>query len=517
MTALPQPHPGAGRAAVAAPSADAVAAATDVVLSGGNAVDAAIAATVVAMVTEPGVVSPLGGAYVAVSPPGREPVVVDGNVEMPGRGLPPERFGAGLLEVTSGYGGGLTMHVGHGSVATPGAFAALGEAHGAYGRAPWAEVLAPAVDVCRRGYRLGTASGSYLGFTGATVFAWDPQTRAALSRPDGAPVQAGDVLTSPDLAVALETVASEGAACLYTGALAEVLVRDMVDRGGLVTADDLRSYRARVRPGLHVRLGPWTLSTNPPPAIGGAVLTALLRLAAERENPSAAELVTIQRAVLAYRRTRLDRATDLLRAGEELLATVADQGVAGLSSSASTVHVSVVDSDGLACAVTASSGYGSGATLPGTGMLLNNALGEPELNRLGLHALVPGTRLASNMAPTTGRSDDGAVLAVGSPGADRITTALQQVLRAFCLDGASLQDAIDAPRLHVRVGDDDATVEHEADLPGAAAAAAALGLPTRELPARHMYFGGVGAAVLGRDGGMQAAADPRRASATGVC
>ncbi len=510
-------HPNPARAAVAAPSADAVAAATDVVLAGGNAVDAAIAAVVVAMVTEPGVVSPLGGAYVAVTPPGQEPVVVDGNVEMPGRGLPPERFGAGLLEVTSGYGGGVTMHVGHASVATPGAFAALGEAHGTFGRAPWAEVLAPAVDVCRRGYRLGAASGSYLAFTGGTVFSWDPQTRAALSRPDGTPVQAGDVLTSPDLAAALELVAAEGAACLYTGALADVLVHDMADRGGLVTADDLRAYRARVRPGLPVRLGSWTLSTNPPPAIGGAVLAALLRLAAAREICSATELATIQRAVLEYRQAHLDTATDLQRAGQELLATVAARGVTGLSTSASTAHVSVVDSDGLGCAITASSGYGSGATLPGTGMLLNNALGEPELNRLGLHALRPGTRLASNMAPTTGRSDDGAVMAVGSPGADRITTALQQVLRAFCLDGASLQDAIDAPRLHLRVGPGTATLEHEADLPDAAAAARELGLPTRELPAHHMYFGGVGAAVLGRDGGLQAAADPRRASATGIC
>ena len=330
-------------------------------------------------------------------------------------------------------------------------------------------------------------------------------------------MQAGDVLTSPDLAAALELVAAEGAACLYTGALADVLVHDMADRGGLVTADDLRAYRARVRPGLPVRLGSWTLSTNPPPAIGGAVLAALLRLAAAREICSATELATIQRAVLEYRQAHLDTATDLQRAGQELLATVAARGVTGLSTSASTAHVSVVDSDGLGCAITASSGYGSGATLPGTGMLLNNALGEPELNRLGLHALRPGTRLASNMAPTTGRSDDGAVMAVGSPGADRITTALQQVLRAFCLDGASLQDAIDAPRLHLRVGPGTATLEHEADLPDAAAAARELGLPTRELPAHHMYFGGVGAAVLGRDGGLQAAADPRRASATGIC
>ena len=87
-------------------------------------------------------------------------------------------------------------------------------------------------------------------------------------------------------------------------------------------------------------------------------------------------------------------------------------------------------------------------------MILNNALGEPELNRLGLHQLSPGTRLASNMAPTTGRTTDGRVLAIGSPGADRITTALMQVLVQGCLRDADLQSAIEAPRVHVSFAPD---------------------------------------------------------------
>jgi gamma-glutamyltranspeptidase / glutathione hydrolase len=219
--------------------------------------------------------------------------------------------------------------------------------------------------------------------------------------------------------------------------------------------------------------------------------------------------------VLAYRSAHLDRARDLEVAGRELWELVRDRGVDGLPTSASTAHVSVVGGDGTACAVTASSGYGSGATVPGTGLLLNNCLGEPELNRLGVHALAPGTRLASNMAPTTGRSDDGAVLAVGSPGADRITTALLQVLLAFCVGGRPLQDAIDAPRVHVRL-DPEVVLEHEEDVVGVAGVASALGMVTRSHPVNHMYFGGVGAALLGRDGSLQAAGDPRRAAATGV-
>ena len=189
---------------------------------------------------------------------------------------------------------------------------------------------------------------------------------------------------------------------------------------------------------------------------------------------------------------------DLDAAGHELLLSVDRHGLAGLPTSANTAHVSVVDADGTACAITVSSGYGAGITVPGTGILLNNALGEPELNRLGLHRLAPGTRLASNMAPTTGRTRDGRVLAIGSPGADRITTALMQVLGQGCLHGADLQHAIDAPRLHVRFGPDGVpVVEHETDA-AIARAVADAGLRGVDHGVLQMFFGGVGGRVPAR-------------------
>ena len=138
-------HRGPTRVAVAATSPLAVEAGLRLAVSGGNAVDAAIAATLVATVTEPGVVSLAGGAFVTIDPAdGSAPVTVDGNVEMPGRGQPPERFGTGMTEVETAYGGGLRLWIGPGSVATPGALAGLGLAHQRYGAAPWPEVVAPA-------------------------------------------------------------------------------------------------------------------------------------------------------------------------------------------------------------------------------------------------------------------------------------------------------------------------------------------------------------------------------------
>ncbi|GAB3441301.1 gamma-glutamyltransferase [Phycicoccus ginsengisoli] len=485
--------------------------------AGGNAVDAAIAAIVAAMTTEPGIVSVLGGAFVTVWPAGGDPEVVDGNVEMPGRGLPVERFGTGLREITTSYGGGLTLYAGHGSVATPGAFAALGVAHDRHGSAAWRDVLAPSVTAAREGYAVGAAAASYLALTGESVFGWDPHTRPLVRRADGSPVQAGDRLPNPDLATTLEHIGAEGARSLYTGDLGARIAADMDERGGLVTAADLAAYRAQVRTPLRLRLGDWDLATNPPPSVGGPMLAVMLReLVAGGDDWDWARVVEVQRRVLTYRTRVHDLSTDLEEDGYALLEAVERHGLAGLPTSSSTAHVSAVDSDGTACAITASSGYGSGATVPGTGMMLNNCLGEPELNRLGLHALAPGTRLASNMAPTVARSDTGSVLAAGSPGADRITTALLQVLVRHCVHGDPVQEAVDAPRVHVRVLDGEAVqVDHEDD-EALVAAVEGLGLPASSHGPRSMFFGGVGAAWRDADGTLAAAGDPRREAATRV-
>ena len=150
------------------------------------------------------------------------------------------------------------------------------------------------------------------------------------------------------------------------------------------------------------------------------------------------ELIASQGAVLRYRRDHLDRAEDLGAATRQMLDELADGGGLGWISSPSTIHASAVGDDGSACSITMSAGYGSGAIAGGTGMWMNNSLGEAELNRRGFHGLPIGTRLPSNMAPTIAVRDDGAVLAVGSPGADRITTALQQVILAVSR-GSTLQ------------------------------------------------------------------------------
>jgi gamma-glutamyltranspeptidase/glutathione hydrolase len=216
--------------------------------------------------------------------------------------------------------------------------------------------------------------------------------------------------------------------------------------------------------------------------------------------------------VFSFRRGVLDGETDRFIGSDELL-RLADRGdLLAMHRSASTVHASAVDDSGLACSITASAGYGSGAVIPGTGFGLNNSLGELELTTEGLHVLQPGTRLLSNMAPTCARSPEGEVLALGSPGADRITSAIASVLMNHIVCGMPIDDAVAHPRIHAEVFDGVATLAVEPDVD----TSLVEDLEIRELPKLSMYFGGVQAAMWNGRAGLSGSADPRRTGAVRI-
>lgn len=492
------------RLAAAAPNQQSADAATTIADLGGNAVDAGIAATLVAMVNEPGIVSLGGAGFVTVGTPASRPVTIDGNVAMPT--VTPETASTnGSFDVTLPYGGGVTTGIGHGSVAIPGTPAALGHAHDLFGSLPWSVVCEPAISVAAQGFTVGTAAGYYIGLIHDIMYGQLPESRQAVHHHDGrTPYAAGDHMHVTGQADAFSWLACAGWRDFYTGQIAEIVVKDMHDNGGYITAKDLSSYQPIVRDSLQVTAGEWEISTNPAPSIGGPVLAALIILSMGNEAP---EQHIIQHRVLSYRRDVLDISRDRVKAVGKLLDGIGGDGATWLSGPPSTVHISTMDEKGMACSITASSGYGSGVPIKGAGIFLNNALGEPELNRGGRYVWDVGSRLPSNMAPTVATHRDGSRLAIGSPGADRITTALAQTFVALA-GGASLIEAIAAPRLHVRPGaseSDVPTIEVEPgiDLPDTA-------WSVNRWPHRDMYFGGVGAARRDSRGVLHAAADPRR-------
>jgi len=471
------------RTVIAAASDVAAEAGRSVADLGGNAVDAAISATIASMSTELGIVSP-----------DSEPIVIDAYAEMPGRGTS-AMASVSTNRVHMEYGGGIETVVGWGSVATPGAFAGFDVASRVHGTAPWAELFGPTVEVLQGGFTVSEASGYYLGYAHDVIYGWDPETAPMYHRPDGSAVRGGDVVSNPDLAACLRSLAVTGTDLLYRGDLGAALAHASQERGGLVTRHDLEEYAPVVRPPSRIDLRGWDIATNAPPAVGGIAITALLTLL-ERLHirgwsaSEVAKYASAQHAVFSFRRLRLDGDTDRFR-GSDLLLTLAES--ADLM-------------------ITASAGYGSGAVIPGTGFGLNNSLGEVELTSEGLHALTPGTRLLSNMAPTVARSPEGEVMALGSPGADRITSAVASVLMNHIVVGMDLETAVSHPRIHAEVFDGVPTLAVEPDVD----TSEVQDLAIRTLPALSMYFGGVQAAVWDGAGVLAGAADPRRTGAVRI-
>lgn len=482
---------------------------------GGNAVDVAIAALLVSLNTEPGIITVGSGAFATVWPAEGDPETIDGYAEMPGRGLADSRRGGGLREVTIDYGGGVTTFVGHGSVATPGTVAALWQLADQHGSVPWSVLFGPAIEHTARGFSMPPASYQYLHSAHEAIFGWHEPSYETIHDDSGSLLSVGDTVHVAHLAESLDAIAEDGADVLFGGEIGNLIASDIEAWDGLLTRQDLIDYQALSRRPLTVDFADWRVATNPPPAVGGIGVGALLAAAASRNWTSwdpgtLGEWMDIQEAVFSYRKGSLDASDDVGEDAAALLEAARLDTLASLREAPSTVNTAAVDSEGLACAITASSGYGSGVMPPGTGIWLNNSLGEVELNRTGLHALPTGRRLLSNMAPSVSRMNDGSVLAIGSPGADRITSALAQTMVNTMSLGMKLDEAVAFPRVHVEVDGGPARVAVE---PG-------LGIETdrevRRFDDLDMFFGGVTAASWTPKEGLQAAADPRRTGGTAV-
>lgn len=435
--------------------------------AGGAVVDVAIVAALTAMCTEPGVCGPGGGGFMAIDIPGEEPVVIDGYMAFPGMGYEDEPY---LREVSMDYGGGVTTLVDAGSIAVPGVFAALDMASRMFGRIPWEALMEAVADAVEGGFPLSAACHLYLNDGAAPIYLSDPAARGALFEGE-TPHPVGAPIVFPGLSDTLRYIGAEGADVFYRGDLAARMVDDLRARGGQVTREDLESYRAIAREPFHVELGGWKLALNPSPAVGGITVGRTLELLDGRDSAATA------RALIEAFQERRRRS---LR-------------------SPSTISVAAADEAGGVVAGSFSAGYGSGVIPEGTGMLMNNALGELELVAGDGH---PGDRMVSNMAPTVGRRRDDSV-AIGSPGADRITTAVATTLIRLA-EGDTLQEAIDHPRVHPEFEDSGIrlAVEPGQDVDD-------VGVETRTFEEQHMYFGGVnGAGLMG--GRLAAHADARR-------
>jgi gamma-glutamyltranspeptidase/glutathione hydrolase len=467
-----------------------------VLREGGNAVDAAIASMLTSFTTEPLLTGPGAAGYMLVAGPGQEPLLLDFFVAAPGR-WGEGRIPGDLLPVTVSFGDAeQNFNVGPASVGVWGVPAGICSASSRWGTVPLADLAAPAAALAREGVRLN-ASQAYVFEILEGILVATPES-AALFAPTGRALRAGDVFRSADLGDAIERLGAEGAAPFYSGDIAETVVRWLEERGSVLTRADLVAYEAVPREPVTVAYRGREISTNPPPNAGGVLIALALALLERRSDTSVERLVDVMEEVQLGRTPEFMEGLDRPGFADEHLA--AQLG--------STTHVSVLDADGFACAVTCTNGEGSGVVIPGTGVHPNNMMGEEDLNPFGFHTFPAGRRMPSMMAPTIVRGADGVELVVGSAGSNRIRSAILQTIVGVVDHGLRAEQAVGSPRVHFESG----VVYAEPGIPLEGLRAA--GRSVAPFRSQNLFFGGVQA--VRRDPGsgeLTGAGDPRREGA----
>ena len=470
----------------------------DALRHGGNAVDAALASMLTAFSCEPLLTGLGAGGYMLVVEPGRPAVLLDFFIEAPGHGADITAR-AELVPVSVSFGDAIQVfNIGPASVGTYGMAAGVWEAASRFGRIPLAELVEPAARLAREGVELNVPQ-AYVAEILAGIVTSTPEC-AALFAPDGRVVGPGDVLRQPELGDALERLGAEGPAPFYTGDIAAAIVAWLAERGGIVTREDLAGYAAVAREPIRVSYRGRDVLTNPPPSAGGTLIAHALSLL--ESQPAPPELA---RVVDAMEQTQAVRTPEFLEGLDD--PEFVKRFLARQSRLGSTTHVAVLDRDGWACSVTSSNGEGAGVVVPGTGIHLNNMLGEQDLNPLGFHRHPPGRRMPSMMSPTAVLRGGAPELTLGSAGSNRIRSAILQTIIRVIDDGLEAGEAVRAPRVHFE--DDVLYAEPGVDTAPLERAGRAIAR-FREL---NLFFGGVQAVARDEQGRFSGGGDPRRGGA----
>ncbi|MEJ2014876.1 MAG: gamma-glutamyltransferase [Limibacillus sp.] len=504
------------KGAIAAGHPTTAKAGAEVLRAGGNAYDAAVAALAAACVAEPVLASFGGGGFLLAAPKTGKPCLYDFFVQTPKRKRPEQQLE--FVPVDCDFGPAVQrFHIGLGACATPGVLAGMEAVHAELCKLPLADLLTPAVAAARDGVAWRRFDDYALGVVGP-IWRHRPETAAVVSG-----FSKSQPLRQPLLADFLEEIGRNGVRSFYEGEPAARLAALCRERGGLLTRADLAEYRVAKNDPLEVCFAGARVLITPPPSSGGLLIAFALQLAealglADVSDPLE-RLALLAPIMQQTNKARVDSGLSSVedeRAEGDAMARLLDpeflavyrERILGADSvSRGTTHISVVDAEGNLAAVTLSNGEGCGHLLPGTGIHLNNMLGEEDLNPAGFHAWRPDSRMVSMMAPTAALLPGGGRLALGSGGSNRLRTAILQVLLGRLSTGSDLKQAVRASRLHC----EGSKVSFEPGFPEGAAELLARFGETDPWPETSMFFGGVHAVEMESGGQVMAAADPRRA------
>jgi len=478
-------------------------AAIEILQKGGNAFDAAVGAGFAGAVAEQTLTSLGGGGFLLARTKHGEEVLFDFFTDTPGRGRDNSELEPHFFPVTIHFpGSDQDFNIGLGSVAVPGNLKGFLHVHKRLGRLPLEEILQPAIYLAREGLELNDWQGYFLNLL-EPIVTHSPVGRK-LYTIDGACAKQGDHITNPEIADFLSQLPKDQGENFYNGDLAKTIEKDMQVGQGLLTAADLAAYKVIERTPLAIGYRDYTLLTNPHPSMGGSLIGLALSL-----------LETQDMSILKYHSPAhvLQSAklmTEVERLREQGINTQAmeESGERLRQFSRGTTHISIADAEGNVASMTCSNGEGSGYFVPGTGIMLNNMMGEDDLHPEGFHSSPPGQRVSSMMSPSLLLENDEVAMVIGSGGSKRIRTAITQVISAIVDFGIPVQQAVEAPRIHW----DGDMMQVEPGLPQESLDALQQHWPVNIWSAIDVYFGGAHTVLPDIAGG----GDPRRGGSVRV-
>lgn len=409
--------------------------ARSILMAGGNAFDAIVAAGFVSSIAEPVLTSLGGGGFILAHTKYGQLRLFDFFVNNPGKNLLGKRNQLNFFPIEIEFlGSKQVFNIGLGSVAVPGTLKGYMHVHRVLGRLPLKDILAPAIQLAKKGIVVNQHQAYFLQLMSCIMtLSSDGQVIFA---PKGIYLREGDIFHNQNLYLFLETLLTDGEREFYEGEIATCINKDMHQNGGLLTTADLSTYQVIEREPLVFDYHQYRIITNPLPSLGGTLFTYALKKLSNRNlynfgsYPHIAILVAAMRKTEQYHLSQTNYANYHTTLG-------------------STTHISIHDAEGNIASMTTSNGEGSGFFAANTGIMLNNMLGEPDLQPNGFHCATPGTRLSSMMAPSLLiNNNNNYSIALGSGGSSRIRSAMMQVIVNVVAMNLDLIAAVTAPRIH---------------------------------------------------------------------
>ena len=484
--------------------------AAEILENGGNAFDAAVGAVFTSMITECNLTGPGGGGALLACPLNEDPVLFDFFVDTP---LPQPDKALDFFSISIDFGPSQQeFHIGQGSVAVPGNTAGLLKVHERLGSLPLITVLAPAIETARKGVILNDAQGYLMKIL--VPILTHSKSGEALFTPNGNILHVGDRFKNPAFADFLEELITQGADYFYKG-LGREYILNTVGEKGLLTADCLANYSVVERKPLPSHFNGKIIYTNPAPSIGGTLITFTLQLMERLYTVSPTKLINLIHAMEVTAKVRQDVCND--PNDNYLISQILDENnfepylkqynsfeleniPEDPPSRGATTQVSIIDKAGNAASVTTTNGEGCGYIIPELGVMLNNMLGEEDLNQSGFHNFIRQQRLPTMMSPTIIVGDAGPELVIGSGGSNRIRSAIIQVILNLT-NGMNLDNAIRAPRMHL----EGTTLHCEPGIKVPNKNKLSNSIHIHQWNEQNLFFGGVNAATR-----HEAVGDPRR-------